>query len=1288
MFCITFLYALQTHGIIKGYEPIKKPSLSDTQQIISILEDIKQGILQGDIEKIKQYLPVSIESNKIGSALKVSMNQSSSRGKKRPFNLKRDTIEIKTNGDVAIAKCLMTDSESSKEKMITIRFYKSQSGWLLDTNAVFFNKLDKYVKKYGALPSTSAEQLLKSPVKLLKSTASVSSIKSLATQSLNSTTTTNNSYVSIVESDRMLIPWPITTVPFKWSINESDAVSYANSELFSSIKDAEVVKILDANYQYVDRVYFALDPDRKRIIYGSENGYWIKSYGDWSGDYEFKKPGGMRVIQFPDRSIRIFVAETETGEIANFLYDKTQGKIVYSNSFKSPLLSPVDVDVDLRDVYRNNSTYAIWVADKALQAIVCLNPNGTENFRIDHYTYQGVSYPTKNITKIMSQRGDLLRVAFIDADRNAFVTMTFLDLRTPSYCTVFSFAPPSRLVDFNFLSDNYYVVDQNLNQIHLIRYLTAGRDQYVGSFSKYDSHAAENISIFTGITGVPFDRPQAMEVYSYMESSTSLARFLDFGVVNQWGTSSGFVKFVPGADILSCQASYYYGEEDTYLKLEYTLPTYSLRKLRVYNQNNVCVYEESDANYMGKMVSCIPFSTLGQGTFTLEVSAISAYNDNYNTEDGNFRQKPAELFCSFSTADESIITMDPSDLPTGTTLAFSPVQNISISDDPRAITTADFNKDGKQDIAVAEGTGNISIYQNTTTLGSATSFAAPLVMQSGLGQYSLPQSIATGDLNGDGKQDIVVANLNGTVSFFMNTTPTNGNLSFSKINFTTLGGMPRSVAVGDLDGDGLPDIVVTDNMTLTVGVYLNQTTTGAATPSFSQKYEFGQIPPVFIPQDDEEANGYPGRYINWQSWRLAIGDINCDGKLDIVVAYSGGEENYDIDPIYVLMNTGSQVGVPSFSLVHILNCYPGSHTPRSIAVGDVNGDGKPDLATADDYGGKVRIFLNTTISGSQDIAFSIPYNLNQNDSYGITIADINDDGRNDVVYGGYWSGYKLSILLSAPPTFTSGTIVSNALWQGNIILTGNLTISNGATLTINPGTAIYLLAGNKITVSAGSKINANGASGSPIQFVRATSDSAWDRILLNGDGNQFSWCLFNGGTYNVDVRSNNNTFTNCTFQNAQRGVSAGEIQGSTAISLALSSCGVKNNGTGIAIYGYNTNATMDHVTIQNNSGIGVYHDGYAHINSFTNNLIANNGSYGVYMQEGSGVFYMGANGNAYNSNYNVNAIATAGAGRNFIRSNNNNSYQIYNDNNNGGGIVMGLLQNGPNLVAGYNRIWA
>jgi hypothetical protein len=133
-------------------------------------------------------------------------------------------------------------------------------------------------------------------------------------------------------------------------------------------------------------------------------------------------------------------------------------------------------------------------------------------------------------------------------------------------------------------------------------------------------------------------------------------------------------------------------------------------------------------------------------------------------------------------------------------LSFSPVASFPVGTNPQAVVTADFNGDGRLDLATPNyGDNTVSVL-----LGNANGTFQP-AQNSATG--AIPLSLAVGDFNADGKLDLATAN-NGDVSVLLG----NGNGTFQAPANINLGSSPASVAVGDFNADGKLDLGVTSNV--------------------------------------------------------------------------------------------------------------------------------------------------------------------------------------------------------------------------------------------------------------------------------------------------------------------------------------------------------------------------------------------------------------------------------------------------------------------------------------------
>jgi hypothetical protein len=245
-----------------------------------------------------------------------------------------------------------------------------------------------------------------------------------------------------------------------------------------------------------------------------------------------------------------------------------------------------------------------------------------------------------------------------------------------------------------------------------------------------------------------------------------------------------------------------------------------------------------------------------------------------------------------------------------------------------------------------------------TSSGShrAVSFSGPHTYRAGGAG-----SVAVGDLNGDRRLDVAVTSGRSKVSVLLN----HGHGRFPTKRAYQVGRTPVSVAIGDVNGDRKPDLAVANLGAWTVSVLLNR---GGGRYGPKQDYATGQEP-----------------------LEVVIRDLNGDGKPDLATANFGDENSDDPKPtISVLLGSGD-------GRFDTRVDYPAPERPWGIAAGDLNGDGRADVAVAE--GGEVSVFLN--VGGG----FEAPRTY-RGYGYEVAIADMNRDGKQDLVTGG------ISVLLN------------------------------------------------------------------------------------------------------------------------------------------------------------------------------------------------------------------------------------------------------------------------------------
>jgi len=293
---------------------------------------------------------------------------------------------------------------------------------------------------------------------------------------------------------------------------------------------------------------------------------------------------------------------------------------------------------------------------------------------------------------------------------------------------------------------------------------------------------------------------------------------------------------------------------------------------------------------------------------------------------------------------------------------------------PYAMAGADFNGDGKPDLAIAGGlfSTNVSVLLNN---GDAT-FQTAVQYDGGLS----PFFVTVGDFNGDGKPDLAVANggsyqknyTDGNVSVLLG----NGDGTFRTAVSYDAGSSPQSVAVGDFNADGKSDLVVINKNSDDISVLLGR---GDGTFQAAVNYSVGREP---------------------QS--VAIGDFDGDGRLDLAVGNSAAAGPFG--SITVLLGTGD-------GRFQAAPRYGAGTGPVATAVGDFNGDGKPDLAVTHQgiYDQSSRSRTNSGVSillGNGDGTFKAAFNSAAGTwPYSLTASDFNQDGKLDLVVIDFGSPY-------------------------------------------------------------------------------------------------------------------------------------------------------------------------------------------------------------------------------------------------------------------------------------------
>jgi hypothetical protein len=550
---------------------------------------------------------------------------------------------------------------------------------------------------------------------------------------------------------------------------------------------------------------------------------------------------------------------------------------------------------------------------------------------------------------------------------------------------------------------------------------------------------------------------------------------------------------------------------------------------------------------------------------------------------------------------------------------------------PESVTMADVNGDGTPDLVVANvcGSDDCSGGGVSVLLGNGDGTFQTAVSYGSGGLFTA--AVVVADVNGDGKSDLVVANQYadntytiGSISVLLG----NGDGTFqAAISYGSGAWDAYSVAVGDMNGDGKPDLVVA-NLCVdvncangTVAVLL-----GNGDGTFQTAVSYG-------------SGGY-------NALSVAVGDLNGDGKLDVVV------EN--IDAVSVLLGLGngtleSAVRYPSGG---------GNGIPASLALGDVNGDGKPDIVVTDnagDYGqdGEVGVLLG---NGDGTFKAAVGYDSGGGNAVFVAVADVNGDGKPDLVVAnqclvGYLDGYcevqansSVGVLLGngdgtfqSPMSYWSGGSSATSVAVSDVNGDGkpDLLVANQDEFDGSQGGSVSVLLGNGDGTFQSAPSYSSGALEFEIPAAAAVGD-------FNGDGKQ-DVVVANGGV-GVLLGNGDGTFQPALsygsggWDDEDYSVAVGDVNGDGKLDIVVSNactaypCG---NGSAGVLLG-NGDGTFQTALTYESGGPDTYSVALADVNGdgkldlvlenyCATNSNCTNGTISVLLGNGDGTFQAAVN---------------------------------------------------------------
>jgi hypothetical protein len=291
-----------------------------------------------------------------------------------------------------------------------------------------------------------------------------------------------------------------------------------------------------------------------------------------------------------------------------------------------------------------------------------------------------------------------------------------------------------------------------------------------------------------------------------------------------------------------------------------------------------------------------------------------------------------------------------------------------------ALATGDFNNDGKVDLVEADW------YNTRIIMGDGVGNLSVLTNMSGDNNFSVyPAAVAVGDLNGDGKADIAVANTGNPSGRGVTVGFGKGDGFFGAPTNCALPETPGDIVLGDLNGDGMLDAAV--SLRIYSGNLNNVcvlTNRGNGTLAVSRFYDAS---------------------IADQHYSLKLVDFNGAGGLDLAVL------NYNAQSVTIRLNNGSGIFGSATN-------YPVGFQPTSLAAGDFNGDAKVDLIIR---GGTIARVLLGHGDGSFTVGSPISVASGATSPGTIAVGDFDTNGTPDLALACYNNNSVAIKLNQTPP---------------------------------------------------------------------------------------------------------------------------------------------------------------------------------------------------------------------------------------------------------------------------------
>jgi hypothetical protein len=435
----------------------------------------------------------------------------------------------------------------------------------------------------------------------------------------------------------------------------------------------------------------------------------------------------------------------------------------------------------------------------------------------------------------------------------------------------------------------------------------------------------------------------------------------------------------------------------------------------------------------------------------------------------------------------------------------------TVGSDPGAIVSGDFNGDGRIDLAVAnlgslDSEGNLVPGTNVVAVllgnGDGT-FQDPVTCAVG----SYPDSLVSGDFNGDGRTDLAVANgFSKDVSVLLG----HGDGTFQEQVTYAVGSYPDSLAAGDFNGDGRTDLAVAN-----YGSYPNPGTVS-----------------VLLSHSDGTFQDQVTYAVGSEPRALVAGDFDGNGRTDLAVVNGGSGD------MSVLLGKGDGTFQKAVTRAAV-------SVPVALVSGDFDGDGRTDLAVANNLSLTVSVLLG---NGDGTFQKQVNYVLGSG-PVALVSGDFNGDGRTDLASANEDSNALSLLLGKGDGTFQNQVIHAvgsgpNALVSGDFNGDGRTDLasanenSNEVSVLLGHGDGTFQ---NRVTYQVGSN---------PVALVSGdfNGDGRTDLAVAKLGSDAVSVLLGNGdGTFQNPVRY--------TVGGGPRALASGDFNGDGRTDLAVANVG-------------------------------------------------------------------------------------------------------------------------------------